>query len=124
MHWTDDWIGLPHAERGRGPGYDCLGLFVTITRVRSGAVVDDPLCTIATSRAAARKMRAHWSPVRDAPREGDAALFRIRGHALHVGYVLDRHRMLHIEDDTGSRIERLDGLLWKPRLEGFYRHDG
>ena len=44
--WTDDWIGIPYQERGRGPEYDCLGLFVALQRDRHGRAIFDPACSM------------------------------------------------------------------------------
>lgn len=123
--WTDDWIGIPYAELGRGPdSYDCLGLFVALQRVRHGHVIFDPLCL--ASAAARQKLAAaaklDWTPVREAS-EGDALLFKVRGMPLHVGYALDGRLMLHTSQDTGEVvIEDFKSPSWGERLEGVYSY--
>lgn len=125
--WTDNWIGLPYQELGRGPEqYDCLGLFVALQAVRFGRVIDDPLCTM--SRAARQKTadaaRKNWGRVPEAS-EGAALLFRVRGMKLHVGYALDDRLMLHTSQATGeSVIEDFRALNWGQRLEGIYAYAG
>ncbi len=57
------------------------------------------------------------------PMVSDAILFRVRGHPLHVGMVIDTKQklMLHIEEGCDSIIESYDGLIWSKRRLGFYR---
>ena len=122
--WASEWVGLPHEKMGRGPAaYDCLGLFLALHRARFGRIIPDPGCTMeqATRERTAEALRPLWDRVE--PREvaeGDALLFRVRGHILHVGYALDRRDMLHSEH--GSLIERWDSTRWRGRLEGCYRY--
>ena len=123
--WTDDWLGLPYAELGRGPAYDCLGLFLTLQRVRLGRCLPDPGVTMlsAVRERTAEALRPRFRRVAQA-REGDALMFRVAGRLLHVGYALDNHDMLHIETDgIGSAIERWRAIRWASRLEGIYRYN-
>jgi cell wall-associated NlpC family hydrolase len=124
--WTDDWIGIPYRERGRGPEeYDCLGLFLALQRVRHGRELFDPHCTM--TRAArvrlADQFRPDWRHVERAE-EGAAVLFHVKGMALHVGYALDARRMLHASGEAGqSVIEDFTSTAWGTRLEGIYLYD-
>lgn len=125
--WTDDWIGIPYREIGRGPdSYDCLGLFIALQWKRHGRELFDPYCSMT---AAARtklvdKLRPNWSPVETAT-EGCAVLFRVRGLALHVGYALDERRMIHTSEETDeSVIEDFTAARWGQRLEGIYEYRG
>ena len=123
--WSDDWIGLPYAERGRGPdAYDCLGLFLALHRARFDRILPDPACTIeqAIREQTVETYRPHYARVERA-REGDALLFRMTGRPLHMGYALNDQDMLHTLDDAGhcSRIERFRGASWLGKLEGIYR---
>jgi cell wall-associated NlpC family hydrolase len=45
-----------------------------------------------------------------------------RRRVLHVGIVVDRHRMLHIEKATGSVVVPLNHVSVTSRLLGFSRH--
>lgn len=127
MHWSDDWIGIPYRELGRGPdGYDCLGLFATLQRERHGREIFDPLCTMAEAirDEIARREKLRWRPVSEAD-EGCAVLFNVRGFALHVGYALDDRMMLHTSQETGeSLIECFRSAHWGDRLEGIYAYAG
>lgn len=121
--WSDDWVGLPYAELGRGPEeYDCLGLFLTLQRVRHGRELFDPLCTMteAVRMGLADRNRPQWRKVQQAV-EGAALLFKVKGHALHMGYALDARRMLHASGEVGETvIEDFTGSAWRARLEGIY----
>jgi probable lipoprotein NlpC len=123
--WTDDWIGIPYQELGRGPdSYDCLGLFISLQRVRNERVIFDPLClaSVAARRKLAVAAKSDWTPLREA-REGDALLFEVRGMPLHVGYALDGRLMLHTSQDTcESLIEDYRAQAWGDRLEGVYSY--
>lgn len=121
--WTRDWIGLPHAPLGRGPAYDCLGLFLALHKARFGRDLPDPRCTMlqAARERTADQMRPLFRAVAEA-QEGDALLFRVGGRLLHVGYALDGRDMLHMHHpEDGSLIECWTGTRWRGRLEGIYR---
>lgn len=126
MTWTDAWIGLRYTARGRGPAYDCLGLFLALQRVRKGRELPDPLCTM-TSALREDLARQHlieghdWRPVQRA-QEGDALLFRLGRRPLHIAYAVDARTMLHIETDgAGSCVEDFTGPRWRGQLQGIYR---
>lgn len=125
--WTDDWIGIPYAELGRGPdSYDCLGLFVALQRVRHDRVIFDPQCTasVAARKKLAQGAKVDWLLTAEI-QEGDALLFKVRGLELHVGYAIDARLMLHTGSDTGEvTIEDYRASNWGDRLEGAYRYAG
>jgi len=57
----------------------------------------------------------------DQPRFGDIIVFR--SDLRHVGFVVDRTRMLHTTSDYGhSRIERFTTPEWSPKITALYRH--
>ncbi|APZ53753.1 NlpC/P60 family protein [Salipiger abyssi] len=121
--WSDDWIGLPYAERGRGPdAYDCLGLFLTLHRARFGRDLPDPGCTIreAVREDAVQIYLPRYERVSVA-QEGDALLFRMAERPLHLGFALDSDDMLHIDAIAESRVERWSRASWLSKLEGIYR---
>ena len=123
--WTSEWIGHPYRELGRGPEYDCLGLFLAVQKARHGRILLDPGCSPAEAirRGLVDQHRPVWARVEQAV-EGDALMFGIRGRALHVGYALNDHLMLHIENVAGSRIEDFTMQNWRNRIEGIYRYAG
>lgn len=122
MHWATPWVGLEYEELGRGPKYDCLGLYIKLTQVRFGVDMPDPLCTMrgAVRTALARSMAPLFRRV-DIAQEGDALLFLSAGRPLHIAYALSNIDMLHINDTHGSLIERWNSPFWTGKLEGIYR---
>lgn len=125
MDWVSDWVGLPHEPLGRGPGYDCLGLYLAIYKARHGISLPDPRCTMlqAARDKTADQMRDRFSRIDlNDVQEGDALLFRTKGHLLHVGYALDKRDMIHIPNEGHtSVIECWRGISWFGKLEGAYR---
>lgn len=121
LGWTDAWIGLPYAPLGRGPAYDCLGLFMAVQREEFGRRLDYGLVEIGAAEgvAVARHIGA-WRRVVVA-RLGDAVLMR-RGQGWHVGIALDNETMLHAEAPASS-IDTFRARKWGKRLEGIYRFD-
>ncbi|GGG77496.1 hypothetical protein GCM10011415_28000 [Salipiger pallidus] len=121
--WTDDWIGLPYAERGRGPeAFDCLGLWLALQQLRFGREIPDPDCTMqaALRQSVVDEFRPRFERVEIAE-EGDALLFLSAGRPLHLGYALNNRDMLHIEAHSGSRVDCWRSMRWNGKLEGIYR---
>ncbi|QFT47807.1 NlpC/P60 family protein [Roseivivax sp. THAF40] len=126
MQWSDEWIGLRYAEGARGPdAFDCLGLFIALQKARHDREIPDPACSIqqAVRRRVVAGMKASgaWLPV-DRPEAGDALLFRVGRHVVHVGYCLGPRLMLHTErEGPGSVIEDFTFEPWRARLNGVFR---
>lgn len=128
--WVRDYIGLPFAERGRGrEGVDCWGLVQLVLRERWRVRVPDYLDAYRATTDAAEigltiaAERRWWRRV-SGPfyREGDVALLRIAGVAMHVGLIVGWPWMLHVEAGTDAAVDRLDGLRWSRRLDSVWRH--
>lgn len=63
-----------------------------------------------------------WIPVK-VPQEGDVAKIRLRGSPFHIAIYIGKGRMMHIEScTTYPSISRVDSLLWRNRILGYYRH--
>lgn len=122
MHWLTPWIGLEYEELGRGPKYDCWGLWLALTRLRTGVEVPDPQVSLkqAVRSRAFAKMMPLFEKVQS-PCEGDVLLFISVGRPIHIGYALDGMDMIHINETHGSLIERWNSPFWKGKLEGIYR---
>lgn len=122
------YVGIPFADHGRGAsGCDCWGLVRLFYRQELGIELSDlgPSYRDTTDAAGMRLVHADqlacWRRVH-APQPGDVALLNVLGAPVHVGVMLDRRRMLHVQRGIDAAIERIDGPLWRNRLEGFYRH--
>ena len=122
------YVGIPFADHGRdASGCDCWGLVRLFYREQLGIELSDlgPTYRDTTDAGGMRRVYddqlACWRPVKT-PAPGDAVVLKVRGEPVHVGVVVDRRRMLHVESGTDAVVERFDGALWAPRLIGFYRH--
>lgn len=123
MHAWDHLIGLPYAEGGRGPSWDCVGLFLRLQREVFGRHLPDPLCVRDGAASDPRVMAARkaWRAV-PVPMAGDAALYGSGGDGLHVACVVDAMHILHVEGPRGSVLERIDSPRRIARLQGYFRH--
>ncbi len=52
----------------------------------------------------------------------DAVVIRIGKLNVHTGIVTSKGRFLHIQEGETALIDSYDGLKWKNRLVGVYRH--
>ena len=136
--WVGSWIGLPFRLGGRGPAdFDCWGLARAVLAAEFG--IDAPAYERgypedARDRAALADLVSHgmpgWRPIAEGDaarsgigeRPGDLILMRHGRHACHIGMVVARGTMLHIEEGTDSSLDRYDGPRWRRRLAGIYRH--
>ena len=104
MRW-DDLLNVPYKPHGRGrDGMDCYGLAVEMCR-RAGTPLRD-LYDIAElpTESVNDYIRGGVNVRRtDAPRVGCLVEFTHRGNA-HVGYVVERDRMIHATTNRGVRV--------------------
>jgi cell wall-associated NlpC family hydrolase len=143
--WVRQYIGLPFLTMGRDrAGCDCWGLVRLVLKEQfnieieshadeyddalAGAVVA-PLIEkhkpewLEIAARAADMSDAQWiEAVADLGNLGDVALLRARGWPSHVGLIVARGRMLHIEAGIETMLERLDSPIWRQRVVGLYRH--
>lgn len=129
MSYTD-YIGLPFKEKGRGPdGYDCYGLILLVMESEHGITglpdfgdqyesTTDKL----NIPMLAEREKLNWTKV-ERPQEGDVVLLNILRQPLHCGIMIDGQNFLHVTKDINSCIESTRSMLWKNRINGFYRYD-
>ncbi len=55
------------------------------------------------------------------PEFGDIILLNIYGQPAHLGVYIDKTRLLHTMEKTGSIIDKYS--MWDKRIVGFYRYD-
>ena len=118
-----DLMHARYAEGGRGPdAYDCFGFFCELCRRRGQTVPDEitPAGVQACEAAILGAISGGW--VRLArPAPGCAVALRIGRYVTHLGMVLeDGVSFLHMSDNAGPCLARIDDLRWKRRIEGFY----
>ena len=130
--WCAQYIGLPFVEGGRDrSGLDCYGLLRLVINERFAGSVPE-YEGIAWHAGDDKNLLASlmdervrlWLPVRIGDEHpGDGVLLRVMGRPIHVGVVVARGWMLHIEKNCDSLIERYaGGSRWERRVLGFYRH--
>ena len=119
-----DLIGAPFVERGRGPGFDCVGLAMEFQRRRGlllPAFLSEPE---ELHRQLAQGGILEDARRLDAPEPGCVVLLRTGLHQRHLGSMVDRYRMLHTEQSVGCAVVvRLLENYWLTRVLGFYRVD-
>lgn len=129
--WAGDYVGLPFLERGRDrAGLDCWGLVRLALKEQFGIEVpsytgeyQDTEDGFSIGAAVRRESAAFWQAVGNGfQRCGDVIVLRMRGQPMHVGLVLTRQCMLHVQQGVGATVEMYDGVRWKNRIAGFYRH--
>ena len=128
--WVGEYVGLPFASLGRDrAGCDCWGLVRLVLAEQFGidlpSYAEDYEDANSGSKVAPL-IAAHkddWQPVDQADAcLGDVALLRTKGWPMHVGLIVARGRMLHIEAGINAVIERLDSPIWRQRIVGIFRH--
>lgn len=133
---VSDYIGIPFVDNGQTKaGCDCWRLVCMVYRDHLNIELPEfPDVGIRRAKAelkeslqrVAEKMleyKQRWKRV-DKPQPYDVIILRTGELLYHCGLVVDRRNMLHIEEDIDSAIEDFTGLLWKNKIEGFYRYAG
>lgn len=129
LHWAQKYVGLPWKARGVDKlGLDCKGLVYMVYREEFGieldvfANADYKMSKIGILETLKQNdYHKNWSEI-DKPKEGDVIVLLTMGIPAHLGVVLDGGKMLHIQAGKTSNIESYRSLLWKNKIDGFYRH--
>lgn len=128
-HWSAQYVGLPYLTGGRDrDGLDCWGLVRLVHAEQfqndlpsfSGEY-DSPHDGKIEELIA--RNREGWGRVDD-PQPGDVVVFRVWGGLQHVGVVTEPGFFLHVRTGRTATVERLDGSVWRNRIEGIYRYEG
>lgn len=128
--WVGHYIGLPFKEHGRDrTGVDCWGLVRLVMAEQFGIVLpsystyydsttrEDQLAPLIDEE------RRHWISIEHGEEEfGDVVVLRMRGQPIHVGLVIEKGRMLHVEVGIGSVLDSYASARWVLRVTGFYRY--
>lgn len=122
-----DLIGKPFRDGGRGPDeYDCFGLLEEVYRRRGINLPPEPNSISQEEKAYAIGQaveRGEWELI-EKPQPWCAVAFRvIPPYITHVGVVLqDCQRFLHTRQGVNVAVERLNSIVWRSRIAGFYIH--
>jgi len=120
-----DLIGKPFTDGGRGPDtYDCWGLVAEVFRRYGTELQDYKLCChdykgfykLFIADITTRK-RWEYSNI---PIPAVVAIRFNKPFVNHVGVYIGEFKFLHTREKTGVVIERIDSVLWKSKIEGFY----
>lgn len=125
---TSKYIGIKYTNHGRGfSGVDCWGLVWLVYKNEFG--IELPLWTSEyadANKASYKELtsnREYFSLWKELPSAvyGSVGLFQIARN-FHVGLCLDPRslRILHILEGSNAAIERVDSVLWKHRIRGWY----
>lgn len=132
--WCSRYVGLPYEEGARGPAkWDCWGLLWLVLQEQFGVEVPNyegvgwSRKDGASRKAADHHFRdealANWIEIPAGwEQPGDALALSIARRPLHVGIVATPGWMLHSAEDSDAALERYDGMAWRNRVLGFYRH--
>lgn len=120
---------VPFVDQGREfSGWDCAGLVLCGYRHCAGIELPDLAGVSALDEVRAAAVFAHfrqfWVEIKPGQeRPLDVAQFRRGRHECHVGLVVARGRVLHVEPELNATfVEPFDRGLLKSRLVGIYRH--
>lgn len=120
------YIGAEFQPHGREGTYDCYGLIRKVLADEFNIKLPsfDRYETVkdeAVSDLIAEGLK-DWQKI-NTPQEGDVIIFNVAGRPLHIGLVIEKGKMLHIEKGKNAVIESYTDPHWKPRIEGFYRYE-
>ncbi|MGM4891273.1 NlpC/P60 family protein [Tardiphaga sp. 839_C3_N1_4] len=125
----DRFVGLPYADKGRGPTYDCWGLLLAVMRELRGIELpsySDRYVTAEDREALAALIADELDPwdeiIAGQEQAFDAVLMREGRFPRHVGIVTEPGRLLHVSAGETSMIERYREGPLKHRVVGFYRY--
>lgn len=130
MSWASPYVGLPQRDHGRDRlGIDCWGLFRLIYLEQlglelpsySGLYLDAAEHAEVARIVNAEEAKGLWYPVGHIE-PFDLLLFRMGRYRSHIGCALDGRRMLHVQGQDGSKIERFREGRWQHRFTGAFRH--
>ena len=125
-----EYIDIPFLDNGKDRnGLDCWRLVVMFYREKlgidlpdfSGIYVDGTLASLKKVTRIIRENKKKWQQVKK-PQPYDVILIRTGSMVYHAGIVVGRRTMLHIMEGVNSTVEEFTGLMWKDKVEGFYRY--
>ena len=131
--WVNQYVGIEFVDGGNSlAGADCWGLLEMVLTQQFKVALpayDRPTYDDGKERQKISDYIVQmaeeypWMEITvEEARSGDVLLIRMRGFKTHVAVVVSRGFMLHTEMGANSTLERYDGIIWKNRIVGTYRH--
>lgn len=124
---TEKYIGIPYQEKGRTfSGVDCWGLACLVYKTEFDIDLPsyDEHYELDSEDGIAEliaREKEGWQPI-EVPEVGDLALFKIFGHAAHIGIVVDSRTYLEVRENRDTVLERFDSVTSKKRLVGYFKY--
>lgn len=128
----NEYIGIPFVPNGRSKaGTDCWHLICLIYKEQLNIILPsyekikltDEISSLLQITRAFRRNKLNWKSV-EKPEPYDVILIRTGSMLYHAGLVIGNGRMLHIDRGINSTIEKYTSIMWKDKIEGFYRYHG
>lgn len=129
--WVAEYIGIPFVNRGRDrAGVDCWGLVHIV--YKEVFEIDIPSYTefykdwrqCKHLGALIEKNLPNWEIINDKGQVGDVRLITVKGYPSHVGIVVARNKMLHIEKNINASLEEFGTPLSSYMNGHTYRFKG
>lgn len=130
-----DLIGTPFANRGRNvkTGVDCYGLVMEVYR-RFGHEIPEYTADYDNVEAVndlivgKTAIKSNWKPV-DPANAPVPCLMAIRfgvpkGVVNHTGVYIGNGKFIHIRENTGVCVDRVNSPAWRGVIEGYYEFVG
>lgn len=122
---TDDLIGKPFVDGGRGPdSFDCWGLASEVFRRFGKELPDYQISCEDASRIDAEidTNRPQWvrCDAVNPPVPSLVVMYYGSTFCNHTGVYIGNGKFIHAREKIGVNIDRVDGLAWKRKVEGYY----
>lgn len=130
MSALSNYVGIPYVIGGESfDGADCYGIAKLFAKNELGLILPTYMYSELNNEAVAEvaiKSAQHglgdkWQKV-EIPQRGDVVTFRIFGHEVHCGIMLDSAQFLHSLKGRMSCIEDLTHVNWSHRKTGVFRY--
>jgi cell wall-associated NlpC family hydrolase len=128
--WAAKYIGVPYLDKGRTiAGFDCWGLVRHVLTHEFGVI---ELPDYVDSYTAANDRRSvsvavqsglsdGWKQI-EKPGPGTLIILKVAGRPWHCAVAVTNDWMLHTLQGVNACLERMDSMVWRNRIEGFYEH--
>lgn len=119
-----DLLDKPFKNGGRGPdAYDCYGLGIEIFRRYGIQILDYKISCMDLSLidATIEQEQSRWRKL-EKPLEPCLIVMRCNSprYINHAGVYIGKGRFIHTTSKAGVRVQLLNDIYYKDKIEGFY----